>query len=613
MNDDDESTIHSIPHWRLVFHTSPLTPHLKSHSYAGLGTSEKPYLVDFLPIDPGNPTQLPTRVRWFIAGLNALGTLVLAFASSAYTSSVPDLETRLNVKFETAFLGTSVFVLGFALGPLLWAPLSESFGRRPVFLITYGAFVLCSGVAAYAADISIWIIIGARALGGALGSSSLVNSSTVIADMFSMAERGRVSAAFNAAPFLGPVLGPIVGGFLSESAGWTGVGWLITGMAALVWVVYLLFVPETYAPVLLRIRARRLTELHAPTKKMRDVVMHNHYRSRLDHLKGQKKLGEVLRTAMVRPFLLLFSETIVSVLAIYMAIIFGTIYLLFAAFPIVFQQGFGFSRGVSGLAFLGIAVGMILALLFMLVQNKAYLKLAKASPGGRAPAEARLGPAQFGAVMAPLGLLVFAITNSADYFFFIMPILGTVPFGFGMVVISLSLLNYLVDTYTVYAASAIAAATVVRSIFAAVFPLFTRIMFAKLGVHLGAGVPALLAALCIPFPFFFAKYGAGIREKAKFATEARNLAKQLMAGQAVGAPKQDDTKEKESDTKEMISEKDEKDIADFKMSSRPLSVMHGPTSAGEWQCYGKYCLGCSTDEDGILTCRNERLYEKMWI
>ncbi|KAK7696785.1 hypothetical protein SLS64_014213 [Diaporthe eres] len=511
---------------------------------------------------------MPTAMRWLVAALNAFATLAMTFASSAYTSSVSNLERELAVSSETAFLGTSLFVLGFALGPLVWAPLSEAFGRRPVFLATYGAFVACNVVAALPDN--IFVIVVFRALAGALGSSALVNSGTVVADMFSLADRGRVSAVFSGAPFLGPVLGPIVGGFLSQSSGWKGVGVLIAGVTGALWMLYYFLVPETYAPVLLRLRAALLTRTD-PRGKV--------FQSRMDKAKGVKSTGELLRTSMVRPFLLLFSETIVSILSLYMAIIFGAMYMMFAEFPIVFQQGFGLSPGFSGLAFLGIAIGMVFALVYMLFQNKAYIKVAKASPGGRAPPETRLGPARLGAVMAPIGLAIFAVTNSPE-FSFILPVAGTVPFGFGMVIIFLSLLNYLVDTYTVYAGSAIAAATAIRSIFGAVFPLFTKIMFEKLGVHAGAAVPAALAVICVPFPFLFIRYGKQIREKAKFATEARALALKMM-----GQPKAEEKK------------------------ARPLSDGHGPTGKEEWQCYGRYCLGCTVDDENLFTCRNASLYE----
>ncbi|RYP01439.1 hypothetical protein DL764_006209 [Monosporascus ibericus] len=566
-----------ISHWRIVFDPVVLTQAVVSHDWKGSGTAEDPYLIGFIPNDPRNPLNLRVGIRWMIVALNALATLAMTFSSSAYTGGIPDISRRLSVGPETAFLGVSLFVLGFALGPLVWAPLSESLGRRAVFTTSYGAFIACNVVAAVSA--SMPLLATARLLAGALGSSALVMSGSIVVDLFAPADRGRVSAVFSAAPFLGPVLGPIAGGFLGEAAGWTGVGAMITAVTGVVWVLYYFLVPETYAPVLLRLRAAAL---------MRDTPPGSVFRAQVDQVRGggsgggrTRSVGAVLRTALTRPWALLFSEVIVIALSTYMAIIFGAMYMMFAAFPIVFQQGYGFGQGVAGLAFLGIAAGMVAALFFMLLQNQAYVRAARASPGGRLPPEARLRPAQLGALMAPLGLLAFALTNSPE-FHFAIPVACTAPFGFGMVVIFLSLLNYLVDTYTVYAGSAIAASTVLRSLFGAVFPLFTGVMFDRLGVHYGAAVPAVLALLCVPFPFVFYRYGQGVRERAKFAQEAREIAMRMLGGP-------DETK------KEHV-----------------FSQPYGPTAPGEPQCYGRYCLGC--DKDNMFNCRNKELYyEKLDI
>ncbi|KAH7120606.1 MFS general substrate transporter [Dactylonectria macrodidyma] len=516
----------NVPHWRIVHDPILLTPAVVSHDWMGSGTEEDPYYIGFIPNDQRNPLNFGLGIRWMIAGLNALATLAMTFSSSAYTGAISDISQRLSVGSETAFLGVSLFVLGFALGPLLWAPLSETLGRRIVFTTSYGAFVACNLVATVAPNMPL--LATSRLLAGAFGSSALVLSGSIVVDLFSPADRGRVSAVFSAAPFLGPVLGPIAGGFLGEAAGWAGVGTMITAVTGLVWLLYYFLVPETYAPVLLRLRAAALTR---DNQQRGTVFLAQMDRVRAGSSGGRKSVGAVLRTAMTRPWALLFSEIIVIVLSTYMAVIFGTMYMMFAAFPIVFQGDYGLRQGVAGLAFLGIAAGMVAALVFMLFQNRAYVREAKASPTGRLAPEMRLRPAQFGAIMAPLGLLLFALTNSPE-FHVVLPVAGTAPFGFGMVVIFLSLLNYIIDTYTVYAGSAIAASTLLRSLFGAVFPLFTKVMFERLGVHYGAGVPAILALLCVPCPFVMRRYGEGIRERARFAQEARGIALRMAGGAA---------------------------------------------------------------------------------
>ena len=274
------------------------------------------------------------------------------------------------------------------------------------------------------------------------------------------------------------------------------------------WLVCTFLVPETYAPVLLRKRAAALS------KKTGQV-----YKSKSDVEQGTKSIGSAFKTALTRPWVLLFREPIVLLLSIYMAVIYGTLYMLFGAFPIVFQQGRGWSQGIGGLAFIGVAVGMIAAVCYSIWDNKRYNKAIEASPSGIAAPEARLPPALVGSIAMPIGLFWFAWTNSPSIHWVVSIIAGA-PFGFGMVLVFLSIMNYLIDAYLIYAASVLAANSVLRSLFGAAFPLFTSYMYADLGIHWASSIPAFLALACVPFPFLFYKYGAAIRQRCKFAAEA---------------------------------------------------------------------------------------------
>jgi hypothetical protein len=84
-------------------------------------------------------------------------------------------------------------------------------------------------------------------------------------------------------------------------------------------------------------------------------------------------------------------------------------------------------------------------------------------------------------------------------------------------------MNYLIDAYTIYAASVLAANSVLRSLFGAAFPLFTVQMYNNLGIHWASSIPAFLALACTPFPFIFYKNGERIRMKCKYAKEAHEV------------------------------------------------------------------------------------------
>lgn len=302
---------------------------------------------------------------------------------------------------------------------------------------------------------------------------------------------------------------------------------IFTGVLA---IIGSLLVPETYAPVLLRKRAAALSE---KTGKV--------YISMLDRKRGPVSPKKSFETALIRPWILLFREPIVLLISVYMAIIYGTLYMLFGAFPIVFQEVRGWSEGIGGLSFLGVMVGMMIGVVYSIWDNRRYIKISKAAAatGGLAPPESRLVLAMPGAVALPAGMFWFAWTNYPSIHWSVC-IIGTAPFGFGMVLVFLSQMNYLIDSYTIYAASVLAANSVLRSLFGAAFPLFTTQMYRNLGIHWASSVPAFLALACLPFPFLFYRYGEQIRLKCKYAAKAAEIMKDMRQAETDAEEKNDE-------------------------------------------------------------------------
>lgn len=253
---------------------------------------------------------------------------------------------------------------------------------------------------------------------------------------------------------------PIIGGFVGENVGWRWVEGVMAIFTGVLWILGALTIPETYSPLILRRRAAKLSKM---TGKV--------YKSKMEIEHGTKTISAEFKTALSRPWILLFREPIVLLLSIYMAIIYGTLYMMFGAFPIVYQQDRGWSPGIGGLAFCGVAVGMMLAVTYSLWDNKRYREVEK-QQDGNAPPEARLPPCMVGSLALPIGLFWFAWTNYPSVHWSVS-IIGTAPFGFGMVLVFLSIMNYLIDAYVIYAASVLAANSVLRSLFGAGFPLFT--------------------------------------------------------------------------------------------------------------------------------------------
>ncbi|TFY71750.1 hypothetical protein EVG20_g1245 [Dentipellis fragilis] len=506
-----------------------------ARNYTGSGTADDPYVVDWDLGDPENPYNWPWKRKWLITSQLALGTWTVSFASSSYSGGISFLRQDIPMSEEVAVLGISLYVLGFALGdlsttldeysPLLFAPLSEMYGRRRIFLCTFSIYTLFHMGGALAHNVATILIT--RLLAGISGSAPLTNAGGAISDIFTARERGIAAALYSTAPFLGPVTGPIIGGYVSQSRhlGWRWSFWLMFIISAVNLVFGTLATPETvglhacygpsvcaeekcyqYGPVLLRRRAHRL---------QKETGGVEYYVTAYD-LRRNLPFNVYMIINLTRPFRFLFTEPIVTLMAFYISVAYATLYAEFSAFPIVFQEHRGFSAGEGGLAFLGIGVGVILGTALSPVQNRLYWRAMRESPSGHAPPEARLYLAIVGGISLPVGLFWFAWTTNPSIHW-IVPILAGIPIGLAIALILQCLNAYMMDAYTIYFASAIAATILLRSLFAAAFPLFSPVMFKALGDEWACSIFGFLALACMPVPPLFWKYGRSIRARSAFA------------------------------------------------------------------------------------------------
>ncbi|KAI0646818.1 MFS general substrate transporter [Trametes meyenii] len=472
--------------------------------YPGEGTHTDPYVVDWELGDPENPFNWSDRRRWGITFQLAMATFTVAFCSSCYSGGLASMDRELHISQVVGILGVSLYVLGFGLGPLIFAPLGELYGRRIVFIVTGCTFTLfhLGGALGHNAT----TILVTRALAGTFGSAPLTNAGGALSDMWTARERGIASSLYGTAPWMGPVLGPIVGGWVSESRpGWRFSFWIMFIVSALNALACIFITPETFGPVLLRRRALRLTKASGGK-----II----YISKFDVGRSQS-IAHILRRDMGRPFYFLVTEPIVLLMAIYIAIAYATLYAFFAAYPIVFQRHRHFSAGEGGLAFLGIGVGCVIGLALAPAQNRLYWR-AMDRNGGRTIPEGRLYLPMLGGVILPISLFWFAWTSEPPVHW-IVPVLAGVPFGMSCAVVMQGLTQYLMDTYSIYCASAIASTVVTRSVVAFVFPLISPALYGNLGDAWACSVFAFLALACMPVPFLFYRYGSWVRSKSKYA------------------------------------------------------------------------------------------------
>lgn len=296
-----------VSHINLVLSQTLLTPLVLNHAYPGSGTNEDPYEVDWLPSDPKNPYAIASGMKWWITLIMSFGTLSVSLSSSAFSSALPQLQTDFHISSELSVASVSLFVLGFAIGPMVFAPLAELYGRQVVYAGTFFASTLFGGASIASPNIQTLLVL--RFFAGTFGSSAIVNSAGVISDIFVTEERGLAVMVYTAAPFLGPTLGPVVSGFLAQAGGWKWVDGLTVIFTGVMFILGVVFVPETYTPYLL---ARRAQKLSKQTGKV--------YISKLEKGKPKKTALGVFYNAIARPWVILLFEPIMLTLSIYSAI-----------------------------------------------------------------------------------------------------------------------------------------------------------------------------------------------------------------------------------------------------------------------------------------------------
>ena len=275
-----------------------------------------------------------------------------------------------------------------------------------------------------------------------------------------------------------------------------GVAWLVVSL-----------IHETYGPVILRRRV----------KKRRKETGEDRWWCRYD---DKLEFWPLLKINLSRPFVMTVTEPICLFWDLYIALIYGILYLCFVAYPIVFSELRGWSPGLTGLAFCGIGVGSMITIICEPLIRK-WINSHKADPEtGSPPPEAMVSVVCVAAILIPVGELIFAWTGTPNVHW-IAPIIAGVPFGMGNCAVFIYASNYLVHSYDIYAASALAGNAVLRSAMGATIPLAGPSMYHALGAHWAGTLLGLLELICIPIPFVFYRYGAKIRQKSALIRSMR--------------------------------------------------------------------------------------------
>ncbi|KAL1604582.1 hypothetical protein SLS59_003777 [Nothophoma quercina] len=351
--------------------------------------------------DPSNPRNWPHKSKLFILFLVSAITFLSPLASSIFAPGIPFVNAAFHNTSELlGSFAVSVYVLGFAVGPLFLSPLSEIYGRCIVLNISNVFF--CAFTLGCALAPNLGGLIAMRFLAGLGGSACLTIGTGVIADLFVASQRGKAVAMYSMGILFGPILGPICGGFIAQRAGWRWDMWVVLIVAVLLTAGLFVWQSETNHVVILNHKTLRLRkELQRP--ELQNVINANKPAAALTP-------KAILLNGITRPLKMLASQPIVLLCSLYMSFLFGLLFLFFTTITSVFTRTYGWAPEMTGLAYLGIGIGNFLGIGFVAKTSDAtIIKLAKKNNGKYEP-EMRLPLCVFFGFLIPVSFFLYGWT-----------------------------------------------------------------------------------------------------------------------------------------------------------------------------------------------------------
>ncbi|KAL9106344.1 MAG: hypothetical protein Q9227_008613 [Pyrenula ochraceoflavens] len=390
--------------------------------------------INFTDSDHGDPRQWTRRDKLLNVFIIAFMSILSPLASSMFTPGIAQIADDLNTDTENVIATTTGFVIMLGIGPLILAPLSETFGRRPIYIACFGAFAILQIPTALSPNVEF--LIAVRTVSGLFGSVGIANGGGTLSDMFHPSERASVFGWYLLGPLLGPTIGPLLGGVILQRMGWRWIYWILAIVCCSNTLVGYFFLKETYAPAIL---GRRKSEL----------MEQNGNGGAKYYFEGEDKrpLLRKIVGSLKRP-IVIFVQPIVLVMSLYQALIFGTTYSIYTNMQDIYSnEPYLFNTEQIGLLYLGPGLGFLTAVWFLVPRiDTVFNKLTERNKGNAMP-EYRLPLANIGSVLIPTSLFWFAWTVEYRLHWFVT-IFATYFYGVGQVVILNTVQNYYIDSFS---------------------------------------------------------------------------------------------------------------------------------------------------------------------
>ncbi|KAL4728362.1 hypothetical protein ACLX1H_005107 [Fusarium chlamydosporum] len=526
-------------------------------------TKDLPQCPDLRPY--ASPFNMPRARKNILLALSCIATMLTAYTAGTYSPPSRAMARDIGASHRATLVGITTFCLGFAFAPMALAPISEIWGRRPVFFLAGFVFVIFQAVCSVMPNLAGMLI--ARFFVGVGGSvfSSVVGG--VIADLWEKEERNTPMALFSGFVLFGTGLGPLVAAAIVNDVGndtlaWKWSFWHQVILDGLLLVAIVALFKETRGSVLLSRKAKKLNEWYqrledagvygvcvtgaqgnssnsssassVKTLPNHDTEIEYNQQNRLQRVRwlveaDEKRppLLQMMATSIKRPFYLLFTEPVVFSFSLWAAFSWAVLYLSFSIVPYLYANNYNMSMRV----YVAMMASAIVATVVGILQENLmkhplwsgpcdekdmspFWRFMRKNFPADAP-EARLYFSCLTSLLLPAGLFVaFLSPISTSHY---TQAIGIGFANWGIYSVYLATFNYLADTYHMYASSALAAQSFSRNVLGGIFPVLTGIMFDNLGLKNAGCVLGGIASGLTLIPWVLVIFGSKIRARSKFA------------------------------------------------------------------------------------------------
>lgn len=456
---------------------------------------------------PEHPRNWPSSKRWKNAAIISVTGFLSTTGSSIFVASGTQIEVDFTeTNQQIIVLTTALYVMGLGCGPFIFAPISELWGRQVAYATSMLGFTAFNLGCAFAPNLSG--LIAMRFLAGCFGSSGPGLGVATISDLFSPQERGLPISIYALGPMMGPVLGSLIGNYLAI-VGWKWTFRFMTIAVAFNTCSVIFFMNETFAPVVRRqVEARGLIDNAKQTIRERFTP--------------SAEVKDVFMRTFTRPPRMLMNP-VCAIFVIYYAYVYSIIYVFIVSLPLLYAKhtpplalfSYNWPAGTAGLCYLGLGVGFLSAAATAAFGQDRIYRYCSHRYNDNGRPEYRLIVTQFGMIVFPIGLVIWAWTAQAQTHW-MGPMVGSAVFAYGLMMTFNSIQNWIVDAFFPYSAAAMAAASLLRSVTGCILPIFSDSLFKNLGYGWGGTLLALVSIPAIPAPLLLFLFGKQLRDRFKF-------------------------------------------------------------------------------------------------